>query len=581
MTFALSPRSQSLAVALAATVADPIEGPSAVAVPMARTPNPDILDAIEEDVSAAIGGVGASIAAARGEVVEMQAGLAGIRAQMRDLASAAESAASASTGLAERTGLLSVTSSRIADAMSEAGGHLDRAGSRGDEARTLVAALAAAGNEIAGIVETISAVARQTNLLALNATIEAARAGEAGRGFAVVANEVKALSVETARAANEVRTRITRLREGAIASGRAIESVAGAIEAIRPAFSTVRTIADEQAETVSGVVSEAARTSGLVATVSAEAGEVSLATVALDGQAEAMEAAAGRAAEQAEGLGRRFVAVIRQSEIGDRRRFDRYPVDLAVDLAGGHRTRTMDISEGGLLLATPDGGAPQPGQSLTLAIEGIGRLPVTVAAVSPMGVHCAFGGLDAGTQERLRTKLSEVQTAYAPLVNKAQALAQRIGQLMEAELAAGRITAMDLFDTDYRPIAGTNPQQYRTNSVAPLEALLPEILEPELVRDNAMLFCIVTDRNGFLPVHNRRVSQPQRPDDPVWNNANCRNLRIFDDRTGITAARSTRPATVQVYRREVGGQIVVVREVDAPIRVGGRHWGACRTAYRL
>jgi len=101
------------------------------------------------------------------------------------------------------------------------------------------------------------------------------------------------------------------------------------------------------------------------------------------------------------------------------------------------------------------------------------------------------------------------------------------------------------------------------------------------VRDNAMLFCIVTDRNGFLPVHNRRVSQPQRPDDPVWNNANCRNLRIFDDRTGITAARSTRPATVQVYRREVGGQIVVVREVDAPIRVGGRHWGACRTAYRL
>ena len=50
---------------------------------------------------------------------------------------------------------------------------------------------------------------------------------------------------------------------------------------------------------------------------------------------------------------------------------------------------------------------------------------------------------------------------------------------------------------------------------------------------------------------------------------------------GITAARSQRPATIQVYRREVGRDVYMVREIDAPIRVGGRHWGACRTAYRL
>ncbi|HEV7439536.1 MAG TPA: hypothetical protein VGN94_07910 [Methylobacterium sp.] len=103
------------------------------------------------------------------------------------------------------------------------------------------------------------------------------------------------------------------------------------------------------------------------------------------------------------------------------------------------------------------------------------ELMKAIAAVSPMGLHCAFGALDAGAQDRLRAKIAEVRTAYAPLVNKAQALAQRIGSLMEPELAAVRITATDLFDTDYRPIAGTNPQQYRTSSVAPLEALLPDI----------------------------------------------------------------------------------------------------------
>ncbi|MCT4598377.1 MAG: methyl-accepting chemotaxis protein [Vallitalea sp.] len=53
-------------------------------------------------------------------------------------------------------------------------------------------------------VTTITNIASQTNLLALNASIEAARAGEAGKGFAVVAEEIRLLSEETNKEADNV-----------------------------------------------------------------------------------------------------------------------------------------------------------------------------------------------------------------------------------------------------------------------------------------------------------------------------------------------------------------------------------------
>ena len=83
-------------------------------------------------------------------------------------------------------------------------------------------------------------------------------------------------------------------------------------------------------------------------------------------------------------------------------------------------------------------------------------------------------------------------------------------------------------------------------------------------------------------MHTTVFAQPQRPGDPIWNAAHSRNRRIFDDRAGIMAARSVRPFLVQSYRRDMGGGVFeLMREVDAPLRVRGRHWGGVRLAYRL
>ena len=79
-------------------------------------------------------------------------------------------------------------------------------------AATTVSALNQAANHITSMVQLITDIAEKTNLLALNATIEASRAGEAGKGFAVVAQEVKNLSLQTAKAVDEIKARVENMQ---------------------------------------------------------------------------------------------------------------------------------------------------------------------------------------------------------------------------------------------------------------------------------------------------------------------------------------------------------------------------------
>jgi methyl-accepting chemotaxis protein len=120
-----------------------------------------------------------------------------------------------------------------------------------------------------------------------------------------------------------------------------------------------------------------------------------------------------------------------------------------------------------------------------------------------------------------------------------------------------------------------------TRFTALTDRLLPAVQEPVLALDERVVFCAAVDRNGYLPTHNRVFSSPQGPD-PVWNAAHCRNRRIFDDRTGLAAARSTAPYLLQTYRRDMGGgTFALMKDVSAPVWVAGRHWGAVRIAYRV
>jgi methyl-accepting chemotaxis protein len=111
--------------------------------------------------------------------------------------------------------------------------------------------------------------------------------------------------------------------------------------------------------------------------------------------------------------------------------------------------------------------------------------------------------------------------------------------------------------------------------------VLPKYLEAVLESDARVTFCACVDRKGYLPTHSLVYSKPQG-DDPVRNAANCRDRRILADPAGSRAARTSQDFLLQTYRRDMGGgRYVTMKEVDAPIWVAGRHWGALRLAYRI
>jgi methyl-accepting chemotaxis protein len=179
------------------------------------------------------------------------------------------------------------------------------------------------------------------------------------------------------------------------------------------------------------------------------------------------------------------------------------------------------------------------------------------------------------------TARSGAETVDTPFVRLATEAARTAEQLFSGALDRGQISEADLFDEQYQQVPGSNPVQYLTRFTALMERLLGERLEGFLNADSRAAFVIVADRNGYVPVHNKVFSHPQGAD-PVWNAAHSRNRRIFDDRTGLAAARNTQPFLLQTYRRDMGdGKFVLMKDMAVPINVRGRHWGASRVGYRV
>jgi hypothetical protein len=142
-------------------------------------------------------------------------------------------------------------------------------------------------------------------------------------------------------------------------------------------------------------------------------------------------------------------------------------------------------------------------------------------------------------------------------------------------LSTNQLSLSQLFDTFYIPIPNTYPQKYHTQYDKLTDKNIRIILDKYLDMDKRILFVVAVDVNGYLPTHNSRYSKPLTKD-PDYNMLNNRTKRIFDDRTGLAAARNTEPFLLQRYNRDTGEEIF---DLSVPIYISGKHWGAIRIGY--
>ncbi len=211
------------------------------------------------------------------------------------------------------------------------------------------------------------------------------------------------------------------------------------------------------------------------------------------------------------------------------------------------------------------------------AIHGHASSIHTLATEVTNGMERAVASSDelAQATERIQALVARFRTGDGPF----ERLLVRLRETRDA--VAGRLEGLadrgvDVFDTRYQRVPETDPPKYRTAYDAQAEAELQPLYDELLDRVPNASFCLAVDVNAYAPTHNRRYSQRLTGRKEV-DLVHSRDKRIFNDRTGLRAAKNETELLLQTYCRDTGE---VLHDVSMPIRVHGKRWGALRLGFQ-
>jgi len=146
----------------------------------------------------------------------------------------------------------------------------------------------------------------------------------------------------------------------------------------------------------------------------------------------------------------------------------------------------------------------------------------------------------------------------------------------QAKIQALADAGVPVFDRDYRPVEGTNPQKYLTAYADRFHKELQPLFD-QAREELGAAYAVALDLNGYLATHHKGACQPMTGD-LARDLPNSRHQRLyFNNPTEQRRARNTETFLFQTYMRDTGE---ILNDLSMPIHLQGRHWGAMVAGFK-
>jgi methyl-accepting chemotaxis protein len=155
--------------------------------------------------------------------------------------------------VSDSTQQMSIAATEISQQVGATSNQATQATNQSEAAKETVSRLFETAEDISNVINIIREITEQTKLLALNAHIEASRAGDAGRGFSVVANQVKDLARQTAKATDDITTKIESLQKAVKQSSTSFDMISNSIAEVSNASQSMAAAVEEQTVTLQDI----------------------------------------------------------------------------------------------------------------------------------------------------------------------------------------------------------------------------------------------------------------------------------------------------------------------------------------
>ncbi|MDQ5917325.1 MAG: methyl-accepting chemotaxis protein [Pseudomonadota bacterium] len=179
----------------------------------------------------------------------------------------------------------------------------------------------------------------------------------------------------------------------------------------------------------------------------------------------------------------------------------------------------------------------------------------------------ALASATEGVQE-LVSRFKTGRGAFDAAVDKSRNLRDAIQVQLEEMHRAG----IDVFDRNYQPFGNCTPPKFKVAWGDEYARRCQSLLETCLGEVPSCAYAVAVNTDGYLSAHNLKFSKPLTGDqaaDLVGN----RTCRKFENPGELRAAKNTLPVLVRTYVRDTGELLC---DIALPIHVAGRHWGNVR-----